>query len=65
MAIALGLASAEMLTKTAKAIAENKPAEVLNVVDDLIGRGHDLRNFCRDFFSFLRDLFIFNTVGYS
>ncbi|MBA4121066.1 MAG: DNA polymerase III subunit gamma/tau [Acidobacteria bacterium] len=59
VAIALGLASAEMLTKTAKAIAENKPAEVLNVVDDLIGRGQDLRNFCRDLMSFFRDLLIY------
>ncbi|MDQ3711792.1 MAG: hypothetical protein M3388_06190, partial [Acidobacteriota bacterium] len=56
-------ASAEMLTKTAKAIAENKPAEVLNVVDDLIGRGQDLRNFCRDLLSFFRDLLIFKMAG--
>jgi len=63
VAIALGLASAEMLTKTAKAIAENKPAEVLNVVDDLIGRGQDLRNFCRDLLSFFRDLLIFKMAG--
>ncbi len=60
---ALGLASAEMLTKTAKAIAENKPADVLNVVDDLIGRGQDLRNFCRDLLSFFRDLLIFKMAG--
>jgi DNA polymerase III subunit gamma/tau len=61
--IALGLASSEMLTKTAKAIAENKPAEVLNVVDDLIGRGQDLRNFSRDLLSFFRDLLIFKMAG--
>jgi DNA polymerase III gamma/tau subunit len=52
-----------MLTKTAKAIAENKPAEALNVVDDLIGRGQDLRNFCRDLLSFFRDLLIFKMAG--
>ncbi len=63
VATALGLASSEMLTKTAKAIAENKPAEVLNVVDDLIGRGQDLRNFCRDLLSFFRDLLIFKMAG--
>ncbi len=60
---ALGLASSEMLTKTAKAIAANKPAEVLNVVDDLIGRGQDLRNFSRDLLSFFRDLLIFKMAG--
>lgn len=61
--IALGLAGAEMLVKTAKAIAENKPSEVLMVVDDLIGRGQDLRNFCRDLLSFFRDLLIYKMAG--
>ncbi len=61
--IALGLAGAEMLVKTARAIAENKPAEVLKVVDDLVGRGQDLRNFCRDLLSFFRDLLIFKMAG--
>ena len=61
--VALGLAGAEMLVKTAKAIAENKPAEVLHVVDDLIGRGQDLRNFCRDLLSFFRDLLIYKMAG--
>jgi DNA polymerase III subunit gamma/tau len=61
--IALGLAGSEMLVKTAAAIAENKPAEVLNVVDDLIGRGQDLRNFCRDLLSFFRDLLIYKMAG--
>ncbi len=60
---ALGLAGSEMLTKTVKAIAQNKPAEVLNVVDDLIGRGQDLRNFSRDLLSFFRDLLIFKMAG--
>lgn len=61
--VALGLAGAEMLVKTAKAIAENKPSEVLMVVDDLIGRGQDLRNFCRDLLSFFRDLLIYKMAG--
>jgi DNA polymerase III gamma/tau subunit len=52
-----------MLTRTAKAIAANKPADVLNVVDDLIGRGQDLRNFCSDLLSFFRDLLIFKMAG--
>lgn len=60
---ALGLASSEMLVKIAKAIAENKPAGVLKVVDDLIGRGQDLRNFARDLLSFFRDLLIFKMAG--
>ncbi len=63
VAVALGIAGAEILARTAKAIAENKPAEALYVVDDLIGRGQDLRNFCRDLMSFFRDLLIFKIAG--
>ncbi|MCA1636996.1 MAG: DNA polymerase III subunit gamma/tau [Acidobacteria bacterium] len=63
VAVALGIAGAEILTRTAKAIAENKPAEALKVVDDLIGRGQDLRNFCRDLLSFFRDLLVFKMAG--
>lgn len=60
---ALGIASAEMLTKTLNAITENKPAEVLKVVDELISRGQDLRNFCRDLLSFFRDLLVVKMAG--
>ncbi len=61
--VALGIASAEMLTRTAQAIADNKPVEVLKIIDELIGRGQDLRNFCRDLLSFFRDLLVFKMAG--
>ena len=61
--VALGIASAEMMTRTAQAIADNKPAEVLKIVDELIGRGQDLRNFSRDLLSFFRDLLVFKMAG--
>lgn len=60
---ALGLASAEMLTRIATAIAENQPKEALKVVDELISRGQDLRNFARDLLSFFRDLLVFKMAG--
>ena len=60
---ALGIAGAEILIRTAKAIAENKPAEVLKVVDELISRGQDLRNFSRDLMAFFRDLLIFKMAS--
>ncbi|HEY0460200.1 MAG TPA: DNA polymerase III subunit gamma/tau [Pyrinomonadaceae bacterium] len=65
VANALGLASAEMLVRIVTAIAYNKPSEALNVVDDLIARGHDLRNYCRDLLSFFRDLLIAKVAGGS
>ncbi len=61
--VALGIASAEMMARTAKAIADNKPAEVLKIIDELIGRGQDLRNFSRDLLSFFRDLLVFKMAG--
>jgi DNA polymerase-3 subunit gamma/tau len=63
VAVALGMTGAETLVKIGKAIAENKSFEALNVVDDLIGRGQDLRNFCRDLMGFFRDLLIFKIAG--
>lgn len=63
VANALGLASAETLVRIVTAIAHNQPSEALNVVDDLIARGHDLRNYCRDLLSFFRDLLIAKVAG--
>ncbi len=65
VAVALGIAGAEMLTRVSNAIAANKPAEILKVVDELISRGQDLRNFCRDMLAFFRDLLIFKMAGES
>jgi DNA polymerase-3 subunit gamma/tau len=63
--LALGLASTEMLTRVVSAIAAQKPAEALSVVDDLVMRGHDLRNFCRDLLAHLRDLLVAKVAGES
>jgi DNA polymerase III subunit gamma/tau len=56
--MALGLAGADILTRIIDGVAGNKPAEVLAVVDDIVMRGHDLRNFCRDLLAHLRDLLV-------
>ncbi|HEX8736914.1 MAG TPA: DNA polymerase III subunit gamma/tau [Pyrinomonadaceae bacterium] len=55
---ALGIASSEMLLRTVAAISGQNAPEILNVVEDLIRRGQDLRNFCRDLLSFFRDLLV-------
>ena len=60
---ALGMASVEMLTKVLTAIAEKNPKLALNVVDDLVARGQDLRNFTRDLLSLFRDLLVFKIAG--
>ncbi len=61
--MALGLAGTEMLSRVVRGISENRPAEALAVVDDLVMRGHDLRNFCRDLLAYVRDLLVAKVVG--
>src|SRR2546423_1260150 len=60
---ALGLASSELLSRVMRAVAEQKPADALAVVADLAARGHELRNFCRDFLAHLRDLLVVKVSG--
>ena len=60
---ALGIAGAEVLARVVGGIAENKPAEALAIVDDLVMRGHNLRNFCRDVLGHLRDLLVVKVSG--
>lgn len=60
---ALGFAGVDILGKIVEAIAEKQPKLVLTVVDDLITRGHDLRNFCRDLLGLFRDMMVFKVAG--
>src|SRR5256714_541819 len=62
---ALGIAGAEMLARVVRAVAEERPAEALSVVEELSARGQDLRNFCRDLLAHLRDLLVFKVAGDS
>ena len=61
--LALGVAGADVLIRVMTGIAENKPAEALAVVDDVVMRGHDLRNFCRDVLTHLRDVLVTKVSG--
>jgi DNA polymerase-3 subunit gamma/tau len=60
---ALGIAGAELRTRVMRSIAEATPKDALAVVDDLVMRGHDLRNFCRDMLSHIRDLLVLKVAG--
>ena len=62
---ALGFAGVEVLSKTISSITDKDKQAALAVVDDLIGRGHDLRNFCRDVLALIRDLLVFKVAGDS
>jgi DNA polymerase-3 subunit gamma/tau len=56
--MALGVAGADILIRVVNGIANHQPAEALAVVDDVVMRGHDLRNFCRDLLAHFRDLLV-------
>jgi len=61
--MALGVAGADILKRIIDSIAEDKPAEALAAVDDIVMRGHDLRNFCRDLLAHFRDLLVTKVSG--
>ena len=56
--MALGVAGADILSRIIDGIAAAQPAEALAVIDEIVMRGHDLRNFCRDLLAHLRDLLV-------
>lgn len=62
---ALGIASTEMLTDVLRAVETNDPKLMFAVVDGLVSRGHDLRNFCLDLLSLFRDLLVYKVAGTS
>lgn len=61
--MALGIAGADILARITDSIAANKPADAITVVDDIVMRGHDLRNFCRDLLAHFRDLLVSKVSG--
>jgi DNA polymerase-3 subunit gamma/tau len=61
----LGIAGSGMLTRVIRAIDLRDPKEMLLVVDEIVSRGQDLRNFSRDLLSLFRDLLVFKIAGDS
>ena len=61
--MALGVAGADILKRIIDSIATNTPAEAIAAVDDIVMRGHDLRNFCRDLLAHFRDLLVTKVSG--
>ncbi|HMJ08482.1 MAG TPA: DNA polymerase III subunit gamma/tau [Pyrinomonadaceae bacterium] len=60
---ALGIASTDMLVRVVRAISAREPKAALDVVEELIARGHDLRNYSRDLLGLIRDLLVFKIAG--
>src|SRR5258708_24528489 len=60
---ALGIAGADVLARVVNGIAENQRAEALAIIDDLVMRGHNLRNFCGAGLGHLRELLVVKGSG--
>lgn len=60
---ALGIAGTETLARVVRSIGESRPNDALAAVDELVMRGHDLRNFCRELLAHLRDLLVAKVSG--
>ncbi|MCA1815541.1 MAG: DNA polymerase III subunit gamma/tau [Acidobacteria bacterium] len=60
---ALGIAGEELRARVMRAVAAADTKDALAVVDDLVARGHDLRNFCRDMLARVRDLLVVKVAG--
>ncbi len=55
---ALGLVSAHTLGRFAEAIAAQDTTAILNLVEELVSRGYDLRNFARELMAYFRHLLV-------
>jgi DNA polymerase III subunit gamma/tau len=62
---ALGLVDLETLNNTVRAIGEQEPATILRIVDEVVARGYDLRNFCREMIVQLRALLVIKVAGFD
>jgi DNA polymerase-3 subunit gamma/tau len=62
---ALGLVGVETLNQTVEAIAAEDSQRIVKIVDDVVSRGYDVRNFCREMMTHLRGLLMIKIAGFD
>jgi DNA polymerase-3 subunit gamma/tau len=62
---ALGLVDTETLNDTLQAIADQEPGTLIRIVDDVVSRGYDMRNFCREMMVHIRALLVVKIAGFD
>ena len=62
---ALGLVDVETLNQTVEAIAEQDSHRIVKIVDEVVSRGNDLRNFCREMMAHFRGLLMIKIAGFD
>ncbi len=65
VSMALGLVDIETLNTTMRAIGEQDAARLLRLVDEIVGRGYDLRNFCRETMTHIRAILVTKVSGFD
>lgn len=62
---ALGLVDTETLNQTLQAIADQEPGRVIRIIDEVVSRGYELRNFCREMMVHIRALLVVKITGFD
>ena len=62
---ALGVVDTETLNNTLQAIADQQPGTLVRIVDDVVSRGYDMRNFCREMMVHIRALLVVKIAGFD
>jgi DNA polymerase-3 subunit gamma/tau len=65
VSVALGIVDTETLNRTIKAIAQHDGQATLKIVDEVVARGYDIRNFCRELMTHIRSLLVIKLVGFD
>ncbi len=62
---ALGLVDIETLNTTLQAIADQDSEQLVRIVEQVVSRGYDLRNFCREMMVHIRALLVVKIAGFD
>lgn len=62
---ALGLVDIQTLNETVEAIADQDARRIVRIVDVVVSRGYDLRNFCRELMTHLRAMLVVKLAGFD
>ncbi len=65
VSIALGLVDMETLNETMQAIGDQDGQKLLRLMDEIVTRGYDLRNFSRELMTHIRGLLVVKVTGFD
>ncbi|MEK6303265.1 MAG: DNA polymerase III subunit gamma/tau [Acidobacteriota bacterium] len=62
---ALGLVDVQTLNETVEAIAAQDASRIVRIVDTVVSRGYDLRNFCKELMTHMRAMLVVKLAGFD